>query len=180
MTTPWDGVVDAEPVAVFSRSNAQEYAAKRWLNLDVEVEESPFAGLAEPTHRISGSGSLVGRDTEVVDSNDTYRGDARIDGEQLTFAIDQEIDGQLGVGNTFTTGSFDLRTGTGTQTVVDCLGPALLCSDIVPGTTSIDEEDPLDASDPDSITWRVDLPLVLTGSFGTADSASAFEAVRAP
>ena len=180
MTTPWDDVIETEPAAVFSRANFQEYAAKRWLNLDVEVEELPFAGLVEPTHRISGTGSLVGRDTEVVNSSYTYRGDARIDGEQLTFAIDQEIDGQLGVGNIFTTGSFDLRTGTGTQTVVDCLGPALLCSDIVPGTTSIYEVDPLDASDPDSITWRVDLTLVLTGSFGTADSASAFEAVRVP
>ncbi|MEM9464954.1 MAG: hypothetical protein AAGA90_06260 [Actinomycetota bacterium] len=178
MTTPWDEFIGLEPAAVFFRSNAQEYAAKRWLNLDVEVAELPFAGLPGRTHEITGSGSLVGRDTEVVDSTYTYRGDAVLDGDQLTFAIDQEVESGLGVGNIFTTGAFDLRTGTGTQTVVDCLGPALLCSDIIPGTTSIYSARDLDASDRDAIAWRVDLTLVLTGSFGTADSASGFEARR--
>ena len=112
----------------------------------------------------------------VVDSDYTYTGDARIDDGRLMFAIDQEIANGLGVGNIFTTGSFDLTTGTGTQTVVDCLGPALLCSDIVNGSTSIYTVDGLDAGDPDAITWSVDLSIVLGGAFGVADSESRFEA----
>ena len=90
------------------------------------------------------------------------------------FAVDQEISNSLGVGNIFTTGFFDLSSGTGTQTVVDCLGPALLCSDIVNGSTTIYTAGELDAGD--AITWRVDLAIVLGGAFGVADSESSFEA----
>ena len=176
LSTPWDPFIDPEPVVAYVRTNPQEFGVKRWFNLDVVVDELPFAGLADATHTISGSGSLVGRATDVVDSTYTYRGDAVLDGDQLVFAIDQEIENQLGVGNIFTTGSFDLETGTGTQTVVDCLGPALLCSDVVSGTTSIYTVDALEVAADDTIGWRIDLTLVLTGGFGTADSASTFEA----
>ena len=81
--------------------------------------------------------------------------------------------------NIFTTGSFDLTSGTGTQTVVDCLGPALLCSDIVIGSTAFCTVQALAASDPDVISWQVDVVLGLGGTFGTADSMSTFLATRA-
>jgi hypothetical protein len=176
-STPWNDFVTDTPV-VFYRDNAQEYVAKRWYNLDVFVDELPFSGLEGRTHVISGSGTLVGRDSDVADSIYSYSGDAELDGDQLTFAIDQQIDNVLGVGNIFTTGSFDLTTGTGTQTVVDCLGPALLCSDIVIGSTAFYTVQALDASDPEAIDWRVDVVLDLGGTFGTADSASTFTATR--
>ncbi len=179
MSTPWDDLIDTMPAAVFFRDNAQDYAVKRWYNLDVAVDELPFSGIENATHTITGTGTLDGRDTDVVDSVYRYAGDAVIEDAKLRFAIDQEIDNALGVGNIYTTGSFDLATGTGTQTVVDCLGPALLCSDVVNGTTSIYTAGDLDSSDPDNISWRVDLAVLLSGSFGSADSASGFVAQRA-
>lgn len=176
VTTPWDAHLDPGPAVVFFRPNFQEYAAKRWFNLDVPVDELPFTGIEDSTHAISGEGTLIGRTNSVVDSVYTYTGDARIDDGRLVFAIDQEISNGLGVGNIFTTGSFDLATGTGTQTVVDCLGPALLCSDIVNGSTSIYTAGTLDAGNQDSLTWSVDLTIVLGGAFGVADSESSFAA----
>lgn len=173
-STPWDDVVDETPAAVFYRDNAQEYVAKRWHNLDVVVEELPFSGLDGRTHVVSGSGTLVGRDSDVADSVYTYAGDAVLVGDQVNFALDQQVDNVLGVGNIFTTGSFDLTSGTGTQTVVDCLGPALLCSDIEIGSTTFYTAQELDATDPDAIVWQVDVVLDLGGSFGTADSRSTF------
>lgn len=177
-TTPWDDFLAAGPAEVFFRPNAQEYAVKRWFNLEVPIAELPFSGIDGATHTIVGVGTLLGRTNSVVDSDYAYSGEARIDGDQFVFALDQEITNALGVGNIFTTGSFDLTTGTGTQTVVDCLGPALLCSDIVNGTTSIYTAGSLDASDPDSIAWDVTLPIVLGGAFGVADSESEFRALR--
>ena len=177
-STPWDDFIETTPAAVFFRDNAQDYAIKRWFNLDVAVDELPFSGLENATHTITGTGTLDGQATDVVDSVYRYTGDAVIEDDKLLFAIDQEIDNALGVGNIYTTGSFDLTTGTGTQTVVDCLGPALLCSDVVNGATSIYTAGDLDASDPDEVSWRVDLTVLLSGSFGSADSASGFVAQR--
>ncbi len=177
-SSPWDTFVSPTPAAVFFRDNAQEYAVKRWYNLDVMVDELAFTGLDGATHAISGSGSLVGRTSDVADSDYTYTGDAVVDGDRLTFAIDQEVVNALGVGHIFTTGSFDLADGTGTQTVVDCQGPALLCSDIVNGSTAFYTAQNLHASDPAAITWQVDVAVDLGGIFGIADSASVFTATR--
>lgn len=177
-TSPWDGFIEATPSVVFFRDNAQQYVVKRWHDLEVPVDELPFGGLEDRTHTVAGSGTLVGRTSTVADSTYTYTGDAVLDGDQLTFSIDQEVVNALGVGNIFTTGSFDLATGTGTQTVVDCQGPALLCSDIENGSTAFYTAQGLDASDPDALTWQVDVTVDLGGSFGVADSASTFEAVR--
>jgi hypothetical protein len=178
-STPWNNFVLEQPAVVFYRNNAQDYVAKRWHNLDVVVDELPFSGLEGRTHVITGSGTLVGRDSDVADSVYDYTGDAVLDGEQLTFAIDQQVDNVLGVGNIFTTGSFELTSGTGTQTVIDCLGPALLCSDVVIGSTAFYEVQALDALDSDAIGWQVDIVLDLGGTFGTADSSSTFLATRA-
>jgi hypothetical protein len=177
-STPWDAFVEATPSVVFYRDNAQEYVVKRWYNLAVPVDELPFSGLEDRTHAISGGGSLVGRTGDIADSEYSYAGDALVDGGRLTFAIDQRVDNALGVGHIYTTGSFDLTTGTGTQTVVDCQGPALLCSGIENGSTEFYTAQNLDASDPDRITWQVDVAVDLGGSFGTADSASTFSATR--
>ena len=147
-STPWNEFVSATPSVVFYRDNAQEYVVNRWHNLDVLVDELPFSGLEGRTHAISGSGTLVGRDNDVVDSDYAYTGDAVLEGDQLTFSIDQQVDNALGVAHIFTKGSFDLTSGTGTQTVVDCLGPALLCSDITNGSTAFYTAQDLDASDP--------------------------------
>jgi len=176
LETPWDTHLDTATLEMFFRPNFQEYAVKRWFNLDVPVDELPFSGIESATHTITGRGTLVGRTNGIVDSAYTYSGDARLDEGRLVFAMDQEISNSLGVGNIFTTGSFDLSTGTGTQTVVDCLGPALLCSDIVNGSTTIYTAGELDASGGAAITWRVDLAIVLGGAFGIADSESSFEA----
>lgn len=177
-STPWSDVVEAQPAVVFYRDNAQEYAVKRWYDLDVPVGELAFDGLEDRTHVIGGNGNLVGRTTDIADSDYVYSGDAVLDGGRLAFAIDQEVRNALGVGHIFTTGSFDLETGTGTQTVVDCQGPALLCSDIENGSTAFYTAQQLDVSDPDTISWQVDVVVDLGGSFGTADSASTFTATR--
>lgn len=176
--TPWDEFVDtAEPV-VFYRDNAQEYAVKRWYSLDVAVAELPFSGLDNATHTVSGSGSLAGRTNDVVDSDYTYSGDVVLEEERVTFAIDQEITNALGVANIFTTGSFDIATASGTQTVVNCIGPALMCSNIENGSTAFYTAQELDASDLDAISWHVGAVVDLGGSFGTADSDSTFVASR--
>jgi hypothetical protein len=70
----------------------------------------PFSGLEGPTHTISGTGSLAGRDGDLVDSTYAHTGDAILDDDQLNFAIVQEIENALGTANIFTTGSFDLAT----------------------------------------------------------------------
>lgn len=174
-STPWDEFVDDTPAAVFYRDNAQEYAAKRWHNLEVEVEVPEIGGLERATHTISGTGSLVGRESQVADSQYTYTGDALVEGDRLTFTLDQQVDNALGVSHIYTAGSFDLRTGRGTQTVVDCRGAALMCADVVAGSEDPYTAQRLDASDPDAITWRVDVVVDLT-NFGKADSTSTFTA----
>jgi hypothetical protein len=179
LATPWDTYISPLPVLTFFRDNAQELVVKRWENLAVPVEELPFAGLDGSTHTITGSGSLVGRTGDIADSTYTYTGDAVLDGNTFTFAIDQEIVNALGEGHIYTTGSFDLATGTGTQTVVDCQGPALLCSGIVIGSTAYYTAQGLDATDPATITWQVDVAVDLGGTFGVADSTSAFTATVA-
>lgn len=178
LSTPWDDFIDPTPSLVYARDNAQDFAVKRWYNLDVPVEELPVGSLADATHTISGSGTLVGRATDIVDSDYTYTGDATVDDDQLTFSIDQAIDNTLGIAHIYTKGEFDLASGKGTQTVVDCRGPELMCSDIELGSSAPYEAQDLDASDPDAIAWKVDLAIDLGGSFGTADSASTFLATR--
>jgi hypothetical protein len=176
--SPWAEFVSSEPSVVFYRDNAQEYAVKRWFNLKVEVDELPLTALEGRTHTISGTGQLIGRDTDIADSDYTYTGEAIVDDDdELTFSIDQQIDNALGVGHIYTTGTLDLTTGTGTQTVLDCLGPALLCSDIEIGST--DEFDAVDIEidtdeddDGDTITWQLGAVVDLGASFGTADSTS--------
>lgn len=178
ISTPWDEFISPIPVVTFFRDNSQDLVVKRWENLAVPVDELPFAGLEGRTHTISGSGSLVGRTGDIADSTYTYTGDAVLDGDTFTFAIDQEVLNALGEGHIYTTGSFDLASGTGTQTVVDCQGPALLCSGIVIGSTAFYTAQELDASDPDVITWQVDVAVDLGGTFGIADSESRFTAQR--
>ena len=177
-STPWSEFIEATPSVVFYRDNAQEYVVKRWYNLAVPVGELPFSGLEDRAHAITGSGFLVGRTGDIADSDYTYTGDAVLEGDRLTFSIDQQVDNTLGVGHIYTTGSFDLVTGTGTQTVVDCQGPALLCSGIENGSIEYDTAQGLDASDPDAIAWKVDVAVDLGGRFGTADSTSTFSATR--
>jgi hypothetical protein len=176
LETPWDPFIDATPRLAFHRVNARELAVKRWESLKVPVDELPFSGLADATHWIGGSGTLVGRDTDVVDSEYTYSGDARLEDGTLHFAIDQRIDNLLGEAHIYTTGRFDLANGVGSQTVQGCVGPALMCSDVVDGSTALYTAQGVDTSDPDRITWSVDLIVDLGGMFGLADSASQLEA----
>jgi hypothetical protein len=143
------------------------------------VSELPFTGLENRTHAITGSGSLVGRTGDIADSTYTYTGDVVLEADRLVFSLDQQVDNALGVGHIYTTGTFDLATGTGTQTVVDCQGPALLCSGIEIGSTEFYTAQSLDVSDPDVVTWRVDVVIDLGGTFGIADSSSEFTASRA-
>ncbi|MGA1052808.1 MAG: hypothetical protein ACO3WU_10980 [Ilumatobacteraceae bacterium] len=178
MVTPWDEFLDGDPAIVFFRDNPQLYVAKRWSSLKVPVAPLPFAGLDGRTHEISGDGVLVGRSNDIADSEYVYTGDVVVDGDVLEFSLDQQVSNALGVGNIFTTGRFSLRTGTGTQTVVDCQGPALLCSDIERGSTAFYTAQRLDVSDPARITWAVDVAIDLGGSFGIADSSSRFVATR--
>ena len=177
--TPWNEFVDPESATVFVRSNFQEQAVKRWYDLDVVVPELPFAGLDGATHTIAGDGTLVGRTSDVADSTYAYSGDLVLDGAQVTFALDQQIVNALGVGNIFTTGTFDVASGTGTQTVIDCQGPALLCSDIENGSTAFYEAGGLSVADDGDITWGVDVVIDLGGTFGIADSTSSFTATPA-
>jgi hypothetical protein len=176
-TTPWNAFVSATPAIVFYRDNAQQYAVKRWHNLKVEVDVVPVGGLEDPTHTISGSGTLVGRESHFADSAYIYTGEAEVEGNQVTFLIDQQVINVLGVSHIYTTGTFDLTTGEGTQTVIDCAGPALMCSNIIPGSQAPYTAQELDASYPDIITWKVNVEVDLT-NFGKADSASLFTAIR--
>jgi hypothetical protein len=177
-STPWSAFVSATPGIVFYRDNAQQYAVKRWHNLKVEVEVAPVGGLENPTHSISGSGTLVGRENNFADSAYTYTGEAAVEGNQLAFLIDQQVVNVLGFSHIYTKGNFDLTTGEGTQTVIDCQGPALMCSNIVPGSEAPYTAQELNASNPDAITWKVNVEVDLT-NFGLADSASTFAATRA-
>lgn len=177
LSTPWDEFVDPTPTLVFYRDNAQGFVVKRWHNLRVQVEQAEVGGIEGATHAIAGSGTLVGRESTVADSTYRYTGDAVIDGDQLTFTLDQEVDNALGLSHIYTRGTFDLTTGEGTQTVVDCRGPALMCSDVVAGSEAPYAAQDLDASDPDAITWKVDVEVDLE-NFGMADSSSTFTATR--
>ncbi|MBX3284755.1 MAG: hypothetical protein KF703_05380 [Actinobacteria bacterium] len=178
-STPWTSFVASAPSIVFYRDNEQQYAAKRWHNLEVEVEAEEVSGdLEGRTHTIEGRGTLVGRTSQVADSDYAYTGEARVEGDELTFTIDQRVDNALGTSHIYTRGTFDLTTGEGTQTVVDCRGPALMCSDIEAGSEAPYTAQDLDSSDPDAITWKVDVAVDLGSSFGTADSASTFTATR--
>ena len=176
-STPWSTFVSATPAIVFYRDNAQQYAVKRWHNLKVEVDVAPIIGPENSTHTISGIGTLVGRTSHVADSSYIYVGDAVVEGNQLTYLIDQQVVNILGYSHIYTKGTFDLTTGKGTQTVVDCQGPALMCSGILPGSQAPYTAQDLNASNPDVITWKVNVEVDLT-NFGTADSASTFAATR--
>ena len=179
-TTPWNEFVNAD--AEHRLLPRQRPGVRRQALVQpgrCRSDELPFTGLDGRTHTISGSGSLIGRTGDIADSDYTYTGDAVVDGDRLTFSLDQQVDNALGVGHIYTTGSFDLATATGTQTVVDCQGPALLCSGIEIGSTAFYTAQDLDASDPDAITWQVDVAVDLGGTFGIADSTSTFTAIRA-
>jgi hypothetical protein len=177
LRTPWDAFIDATPALVSYRDNAQGMVVKRWQNLDVEVQVADLAGLDDATHAITGSGTLVGRTSTVADSTYTYSGDAVVDGDELTFTLDQKVDNALGISHIYTTGSFDLTTGKGTQTVVDCRGAALMCSDVVPGSEAPYTAQGLEVSDAGTVTWKVDVEVDLE-NFGLADSASTFTATK--
>lgn len=175
LSTPWDAFIDTTPAVVFFRDNAQQYATQHWFNLDVPFDDLPFTGLDDPTHTISGSGALTGRSSDLVNSDYAYTGDAILDGDQLTFAIDQQINNALGEAHIFTSGVFDITTGTGSQTVIDCIGPALMCSDVENGTTGLYTTESLEVAET-AISWNVDAVVDLGGTFGIADSASSFVA----
>jgi len=54
---------------------------------------------------------------------------------------------------------------------------ALMCSDVVAGSEAPYTAQDLDSSDPDAITWTVDIAVDIS-NFGMADSASTFRATR--
>ena len=172
LSTPWDAFIDSSPATVFFRDNFQQYAIKPWYNLDVAIESLPFTGVDNPTHSLSGTGSLQGRDTSLVNSEYSYSGDARLEGDVLFFALDQQITNAVGTANVFTTGQFDLTTASGTQTVVDCDGNGLLCTGIESGSTNFYTAQELDPTDLDAISWEINAAIDLGGSFCFADSAS--------
>lgn len=172
LSTPWDQFFDSEPTAVFYRDNFQQYAIKPWYNLDGVTNSLPTSSVENPTHVLSGTGTLRGRGSDLVDSEYSYSGDARLDGDVLVFALDQQIDNALGTAHIYTTGSFDLTTGTGTQTIISCDGDGLLCAGIESGATDPYTAQELDASDPDAISWQINAAVDLGGTFGVADSAS--------
>lgn len=180
LSTPWDGFIDPAPTAVFFRDNFQQYAIKPWYNLDVASDAVPSGGVEEPTYVLSGTGTLRGRGSDLVDSDYTYSGDARLDDGVLIFALNQQIVNALGTANIYTTGSFDLDSATGTQTVVSCDGDALLCSGIESGSTDPYTAQELDDSDLDAISWQINAAVDLGGTFGVADSASTIVASVAP
>jgi hypothetical protein len=180
LSTPWDQFIDPAPTAVFFRDNSQQYAIKPWYNLDVATDSLPFSGVDNPTHVLSGAGTLRGQGSNLVDSDYSYSGDARLDGDVLIFALDQQIDNALGTAHIYTTGRFDLATATGTQTIIDCDGDGLLCSGIESGSTDFYTAQELDASDLDAISWQVNASVDLGGTFGVADSASTIVASVAP
>lgn len=172
LSTPWDQFIESAPTTVFFRDNAQQYAIKPWYNLDVMVESLPFTGVDDPTHTLGGTGTLRGRVTNLVDSDYSYSGDARLDGDVLVFALDQEISNALGTAHIYTTGRFDLTTASGTQTIVGCDGDSLLCAGIEVGSTDFYTAQELDPSDLDAISWQINAAVDLGGTFGVADSAS--------
>ncbi|MEL6985891.1 MAG: hypothetical protein AAFO29_25905, partial [Actinomycetota bacterium] len=96
LSTPWNEFIDTDPATVFFRDNFQQYAIKPWYNLDVMTGSLTFSGVDNPTHTLGGTGTLRGRATSLVDSEYTYSGDARLDGDVLVFALDQQIDNALG------------------------------------------------------------------------------------
>ncbi len=171
-STPWDSFITPEPEAAFFRDNAQQYAIKPAYNLDVEIDSLPFSGVDDATHTISGTGSLRGRVNDLVDSDYSYTGDARLEGDVFVFAIDQQIDNAIGTAHVFTTGRFDLTTASGTQTVVLCEGSGLLCTGITSGSTNFYTAQNLDRADGETITWEVNAVIDLGGTFGIADSES--------
>lgn len=175
LSTPWDRFLSSEPAAVFFRDNFQQYAIKPWYNLDVVLPPLPFSGVDDATHALDGTGTLVGRTNDIVDSEYRYSGDARLEGDVLVFALDQQIDNALGTAHIYTTGRFDLETGTGTQTVINCDGDPLLCSDIDSGSTSLYAVQDLaigGGDGPNDLSWQLNAALDLGGTFGVADSTS--------
>lgn len=52
-----------------------------------------------------------------------------------------------------------------------------MCTDVVAGSEEPYTAQDLDASDPDAITWKVDVVVDLT-NFGKADSSSSFTTTR--
>ncbi len=177
-STPWSEFVSATPAIVFYRDNAQQYAVKRWHNLEVEVEVAPIDPLdgRYPHHqwqRNAGRARLsqhrglhlhlhrrrLGRG-QSVDVPD------RPGGGQRPRDLPHLHQGHLRP---------DDREGHADGH--RCQGPALMCSNIVPGSEAPYTAQDLNASNPDIITWKVNVEVDLT-TFGMADSASTFTATR--
>ena len=180
LSTPWNACIKTTPCAVFYRDNSQQYAVKPWHTLKVVVEQEPPDPIADGTHVITGTGTLIGRTNPAVDSTYAYFGAGILSGSELYFTMNQFIVNALGKSSITTSGSFDLTTGQGTSTVENCTGPALMCAGVdpvigTPEATSVYTAANLDASDPDCITWNV-LFSIDVASFGEADSASSFAA----
>lgn len=180
LSTPWNPYINTTPSTVFYRDNDQEYAVKPWHNVKVVVEEAPPDPIADGTHVITGTGTLVGQTNPAVDSTYTYFGAGILSDNELYFTIDQLIENALGKSHIITSGSFDLTTGQGTSTAESCTGPALMCAEVdpvigTPAATSDYTAKNLDASNSDCITWEVNFSLDVAG-FGKADSTSGFAA----
>ena len=155
-----------------------------WLDADADgVQDAGEVGIAGVVvELLNGDGVMFGSAT--TDADGSYLFEGLMPGEYTVvvsgsnFATGGVLAGMEPTVDYGTEGNQDGQENAGSQTVVDCRGPDLMCSDIIGGSTAIYTAQDLDASDPDAIAWQVDVVVELGGSFGTTDSASTFRATR--
>ena len=163
-STPWGEFVSATPALVFYRDNAQEYVVKRWDNLAVPVDELRSPGWrAGPTPSAAAARSSGERRHRGLGLHVHRRRRGR--GRQLTFAIDQQVDNALGVlphlhDRQLRPGERDRHPD---RRRLPGPRPAVQRHRI--GSPAFYTAQELDASDPDTITWQVDVAVDLA-NFG--------------
>lgn len=123
---------------------------------------------------ISGSGTLIGQTSALVNSDYDYSGSATIEGNTLSFTLFQGITNALGQSEITATGFFDLTSGEGETTIIACTGVAEVCNQDVMdsiGVADAFESTTLDSSNPLAVSWS-QIMVIDSGAFGLADSES--------
>ncbi len=134
------------------------------------------------THGIYGSGHLTGQTNSYVNSTYDYRGEGDLVGNDFTYTLDLRILNVLGETHHFTSGTFDITTGLGTQVLDSCTGSKAVCGsqeDFIGVILPFDNSDSLDANNLDNITWE-QIVVEDLGLAGLGDSYSEFTATTGP
>jgi hypothetical protein len=131
------------------------------------------------THTVFGEGSLIFPDNSFFDQQFTYTGDGNLVGNNLDLEVAQLVESVLQDTTIITAYSFDIDTGIGTITVLDCFGEEVICADVIIwiGIPQPFTWDAFDGSNPLDVFWIVSQQVESPGGGSTGEAFSEIHAI---